>query len=259
LFGLASYQLYFMVILAWFYLLMPLWRHIVRHISQHPLRNLSIILILQIAFNYYSSYILTISSDNYYLNLAIQYRLSYLVLHYVFIFLLGAVCAVKYAEYEHFLTRRRSWLVYGFWGTLAGMLAYYYILLYLADYTPEAAVNTVHQLSPIGVLYTVAATLFWYASFAKTSLPIASRVLGVLGKYSFPVYLVHPLFMYYLSDFLASHALIMNAPVTILFFVLTVLLSITFGVFAHQFAHLFPRLGELFIGVKKRPVNMGTH
>lgn len=258
LFGLASYQLYFMVILAWFYLLMPLWRHLVRTIARHPVRNLSIILVLQIAFNYYSSYILTVSSDNYYLKLAVQYRLSYLVLHYVFIFLLGAICAIKYEEYEQFITRRRSWLLYSFWATLTGMLAYYYMLLYLDNYTPEAAVNTVHQLSPVGVLYTAAATLFWYASFAKINIPIAPQVLGVLGKYSFPAYLIHPLFMYYLNDYLSSHALLMSVPVTILFFILTVLLSLSFGVVAHQVAYLFPQLGNLLIGVKKRPIKMGT-
>ena len=58
LFGLASCQLYFLVILLWFYALMPLWRFLVRHIITHPLRNLGILLLLQIIFNYYSSYAL---------------------------------------------------------------------------------------------------------------------------------------------------------------------------------------------------------
>jgi len=216
LFGLASYQLYFLVILAWFYLLMPLWRPLVRNISRHPFRNLCLLLVLQIVFNYYSCYTLALDSDNYYINIALQYRLSYWVLHYVFIFLSGAVCAVKFEAYEKFLKRRRDWLLYGFAVTLAGMLAHYYILLYQAGYTPEAAVNTVQQLSPLGVLYTAATTLFLYSVFSKAG-PKTSSLLGLLGKYSFPIYLVHPFIMYYLSDYLVIHDHSLSVALPILF------------------------------------------
>lgn len=257
LFGLASYQLYFLVILTWFYLLMPLWRPIVKIVSRHPVRNLCFLLALQIAFNYYSCYALTLNSDNYYINTALQYRLSYWVLHYVFIFLLGAVCAVKFEAYEKFLKYRRDWLLYGFASTLAGMLAHYYILLYQTGYTPEAAVNTVQQLSPIGVLYTAATTLFLYSAFSTAGAKTA-RLLGLLGKYSFPIYLVHPFIMYYLSDYLATQGLVMNAAVTIMFFTLTVVLSLAFGVFADRFTAVFPLIGNLFMGSKKKTIKMGT-
>lgn len=257
LFGLASYQLYFLVILAWFYLLMPLWRPLVRNISRHPIRNLCLLLVLQIAFNYYSCFALTSNSDNYYINIALQYRLSYWVLHYVFIFLLGAVCAVKIEAYEKFLKLRRNWLRYGFAVTLAGMLSHYYILLYQEGYTPEAAVNTVQQLSPIGVLYTAATTLFLYSTFSNTGVK-TSRLLGLLGKYSFPIYLVHPFIMYYLSDYLATHALVMNTAVTVIFFTLTVILGLAFGVFTNRFSLVFPWVGNLLIGSKKKPIKMGT-
>lgn len=257
LFGLASYQLYFLVILTWFYLLMPLWRPIVRIVSRHPVRNLCFLLVVQIAFNYYSCYALTSNSDNYYITIALQYRLSYWVLHYIFIFLLGAVCAVKFEAFEKFLRHKKNWLLYGFAITLAGMLAHYYILLYQAGYTPEAAVNTVQQLSPIGVLYTAAATLFLYSAFSRAGAKTSS-VLGLLGKYSFPIYLVHPFIMYYLSDYLSTLELAMNVAVTIVFFTLTVVLSLSFGVLADRFTAIFPLLGNLIMGSKKKAIKMGT-
>ena len=61
-------------------------------ILENPISNLTVILVAQIAFNYYSSYYVEANSDNIIIRLAIQYRMSYLVFHYVFIFLFGAVC-----------------------------------------------------------------------------------------------------------------------------------------------------------------------
>ncbi|MGL5513875.1 MAG: acyltransferase family protein, partial [Sporomusa sp.] len=76
-FGLASYQLYFLVILVWFYTFMPLWRHLTSWIIKTPIISLFSLLLGQIAFNYYSSYILAAGFGNYYLDLAIQHRMSY--------------------------------------------------------------------------------------------------------------------------------------------------------------------------------------
>lgn len=253
LFGLASYQLYFLVILMWFYALLPLWRLAVKWICHNLARNLAILLVLQILFNYYSSYVLNPVSDNYYINLALQYRLSYLVLHYIFIFLLGAVCAVKLELFHDFISRRRQWLTYGFCGTLVGMLGHYYLLLYQADYSPEAAVNTVHQLSPLGVLYTVAAILFWYAVFFRPANGSIGTLFGCLGRYSFPVYLVHPFVMYYLSDYFAVQGLVMNVHMTLLFLLLTVIFSIAFGVFTYRAAAILPGLCELLTGARYKP------
>ena len=51
-FGLAKYQLYFLVILVWFYLLMPLWIKIIRSLT---LNKFEVIFFAQILFNYFSS------------------------------------------------------------------------------------------------------------------------------------------------------------------------------------------------------------
>ncbi|MPL81545.1 hypothetical protein SDC9_27473 [bioreactor metagenome] len=251
LFGLASYQLYFLVILLWFYALMPVWRFITVQIINNPVRNLSILLCLQIVFNYYSSYILHPLSTNFYLNLILQYRLSYWVAHYVFIFVLGAVCAIKYEEFLAFTRRRLGAINVFFYLSLIGMLLFYYYLLFIRNYTPEAAVNTAHQLSPIGVLYTYAATLFWFSLFShKRFSSHITLILQRLGDNSYMVYLVHPFVMYYLINYLTNHAIIMTVPVVISFFTLTVLISLCIAFIEKRLSKYIPLLSTLLLGSK---------
>ncbi|BBB92725.1 MAG TPA: acyltransferase [Methylomusa anaerophila] len=248
-FGLASYQLYFLVILMWFYLLMPLWRLIVRRIVNSPVPIMSVLLILQIVVNYYSSYLLQANFENRYLNIAIQHRMSYLIVHYVFIFILGAVCAVMYPQFAEALRRCQRSVWAFFTVSLAGMLAYYYFLLYFTSHGPESAVNIVHQLSPIGVIYTLAATLFWFRLFNTNAMPSGlSAFLSCLGKYSYPVYLVHPLVMYYLAGFLQLHHLPMTVAITVVFYVITVCASIAIAMAIRNLGLFVPFLNLLLTG-----------
>ena len=227
LFGLASYQLYFLVILMWFYALMPLWRIAVRAILSAPRLSLSLLLLLQIAINYYSCYLLELSFSNEYLNLALRHRLSYWVIHYGFIFLLGAVCALRYQQFLAFLHRSRNQVLWFFLISLVAMVGLYYGLIYGAGYSLEAAVNTNQQLSPTGVLYTLATTLFLMMVFEKKPLPAPlSSILHLLGNHSYVVYLVHPFVMYYLAAYLTNEAIMMTEPVVIAFYSATVFVSL---------------------------------
>lgn len=249
LFGLASCQLYFLVILLWFYTFIPLWRFMVRQIIDHPLRNLGILLLLQIIFNYYSSYLIKANLSNYYLNKALSYRLNYWVLHYIFIFLVGAVCAVKYADFEQGLIRYGRHIKTFFYLTTAGMLSFYYYLLFVSHYSPEQAVNTAHQLSPIGVLYTLGSTLFLFMLFNNRKMPkFITTIFSVLGKHSYLVYLIHPFVMYYLDAYLFRHNIVMSAAVVIIFYLLTIGISLTFALLIKQISKSFPIVSILLTG-----------
>ena len=249
LFGLASCQLYFLVILLWFYALMPLWRKMVKYIIQHPLRNLGILLLFQMVFNYYSSHLHATDFTNYYLQTALSYRLNYLVLHYIFIFLLGAVCAVKYQDFQLFLTRYQGQVNTFFYLATVGMLSYYYYLLKIAHYTPEAAVNTAQQLSTMGIIYTFAATLFFFMVFNQNNMPrIIEKTLGIFGKHSYLVYLFHPLAMYYLSTYLERHNIVMSAVIVIAFYVCTVTISLIFSLFITKVSKFLPIINFLLTG-----------
>jgi surface polysaccharide O-acyltransferase-like enzyme len=251
LFGLASYQLYFLVILLWFYALMPFWRFWVSHIINHPVRNLGIILLLQILFNYYSSYMLHADFSNHYVNKLIFHRLSYWIFHYLFIFLLGAVCAVKYARFKEMINNHQTFITTFFYLTLIGILSYYYYLLSALHYTPEAAVNTAHQLSPIGVFYTLSSTLFLFMVFSNETLPQGIKtILSKFGEHSYPVYLVHPLVMYYLSNYIAGQNLLMTALVTIAFYMATIGISLVFSLIIKKIGYFLPIISILLTGSK---------
>lgn len=259
LFGLASYQLYFLVIMLWFYALMPLWRAAVRWLMRNPARNLTLLLIIQILFNYYSSYVLRPAFNNHYLNMIVQYRLSYWVFHYIFIFLLGAMCAVQYREFKDLLGMYRKQITVFFTLSLISMLIFYYDLIYSRGYSPEEAVNTAHQLSPIGVVYTIAATLFWFMIFEYITL--GNRVesfLTSLGRHSYMIYLVHPLIMYYLTNFLIAKNIMMSAPITIAFFCITVIISLVAAVGVQFLGRYMPFVQTLLTGSKMPKFKTGT-
>ena len=252
-FGLASYQLYWLVILLWFYLLMPLWRWLLKGILSHPVATLPALLFAQILFNYYSSYLIVMTDQPHSLvELLLQYRLNYWVLHYLFIFLFGGYCAQNYQTVKQWIQYHRGLIVAFFISTLALMLIFYYFLLFKLHYTPEQAVNTAHQLSPAGILYTFASALFLLLCFQSYSLPkLPAKLLQALSTHSYAVYLVHPFFLYYLTELLGRLNLLFTAPVTIGFYVIVVTLSLAFGRIIKTLSQPYPLIGLLLIGSRK--------
>ena len=229
-FGLAKYQLYFLVLLIWFYLLMPLWIKLMRVMTW---KKFFVLFVAQIAFNYYSSYSVdlyqfTISlPEDSLLKLFLQWRLNYLVLHYVFIFLLGGFFGVHSQKFFQWMTARKKFIVCSFVTTLIFFLAYFYWLIYAKNYDILSTINTAHQLSPLGFLYTVAASIFLFMLFQCYQFPPPIQsLLKCLGDNSYLVYLVHPLAIAYLSLWLVESGRLMTAPNTIIFFAATALMSL---------------------------------
>ena len=230
LFGMASYQLYFLVILLWFYLLMPFWRGWVRQILQCPAVWLGLLFVVQMGFNYYSSYQLRPNFANAYLNLVIQYRMSWLPLHYLFLFLLGGVFAARYDETMSLLRRYHCRIRDFFLLSMGAMLAHYYFLLLIRHYSLEQSVNTVHQLSPAGLTYTLAACLYFMLRLEEPLPPMLQNTLKIIGRHSYGIFWIHPLFMYYIHQSLSVLGLPMNIPITVIFYAATVLASLGFTI-----------------------------
>ncbi|MBQ7705508.1 MAG: acyltransferase [Selenomonadaceae bacterium] len=229
-FGLAKYQLYFLVILIWFYLLIPLWIKIIKNLT---LIKFAAIFFLQIVFNYFSSYSTELFQltqslpDDSFLKMLLQWRLNYLVLHYVFIFLLGGILAVHSQKFFEWLTKNKKIVSAGFLAALTLHLGYFYFLVYERKFSLMAAVNTAHQLSPTGFLYTIAASIFLFMIFENFSFNKFLRAgLSVLGKNSYFVYLFHPLAITYLDLELKNLGQLMTATNAIIFYVLTVSISL---------------------------------
>ena len=229
-FGLAKYQLYFLVILIWFYLLMPLWIKILRGIT---IEKFIAIFIAQIFFNWFSSYSTELSyytlslPDDSLTKKFLMWRLNYLVLHYIFIFLLGGFFGIHSEKFFQWLKARKKIITESFFVTLTILLAYYYWLLGVKGVSILAAINTAHQLSPAGFLYTIAASIFLFMLFQCYRFGrLTQALLDSLGENSYLVYLIHPLVITYLVAWYADTGKLMTAPNTIIFFMLTVSISL---------------------------------
>ena len=219
-FGLAKYHLYFLVILIWFYLLMPLWISLVRRMT--PAR-LIILLAAQVAFDWWSSYCVGASE-----NLFVKWRLNWLVLHYLFVFVLGGVLGIYSERFFAWCAVHKKIISAAFLITLITLLGWFYSLVYVEGFSAEAAVNTAHQLSPPGIFYTIAASIFFFTLFEFGKLPTPLRTfLSVLGKNSYFVYLAHPFAIHYLSLGLGKLGLIMTAPNALIFYAVTVAVTLS--------------------------------
>ena len=249
-YGFGSYQLYFMVILLWFYLLMPLWIRLVRRMTP---KRLAVLFAAQIAFDYWSSFLLTPGSiENSLLRELVENRLNYWVTHYVFIFVLGGWLAVRYGKFLQFIGRRRGTISLFFFASFASMIGYYYYLLLARGYGAIGAINTAHQLCPLGVVYTLAASIFLFAVFTPDAYPAAIRpILSFLGRHSYFVYLAHPLAITYLGLALEKTGLVMTAPMAVAFYMAVVLLTLGAAVFMRRVGEKTPAVNGLTIGIWK--------
>lgn len=252
-FGVAKYQLYFLVILIWFYLAMPIWIWIIRRANRVVLLAL---LVFQIAFDSWSSFSVPFNvfvyalPDTSLLKPLLMYRLNYWVLHYVFIFLLGGYLAVHINAFHALMQRARGKITLFFFGSLIWLLAYYYDLLFTDGYQPIEAINTAHQLSPAGIFYTIAASLFFFTIFTYQRYPKwLNRVFHTLGYHSYFAYLFHPVAITYLALLLQHTRGIMTAPLALLFYLATLLLSIAAAAAARNAGNRVPLLNQLTIGV----------
>lgn len=255
-FGNAKYQLYFMVILIWFYLLMPLWRML---LARMTLPLLAGILLVQIAFDYWSSFSTTFNLYVYslpegtLLRALLFYRLNYWVMHYVFIFLLGGYVALHFDAFRAWMERNTARLYAFGILSLAALLAWYYKLLLVDGYTPLEGIYTAHQLAPLGIFYTIGATLALFAFFTRLGTENAlGRAFQLLGKHSYFIYLAHPVAITYLLMAIHGSGHVLTAPLALAMYAATLLLTLLGAIVVRRIGEIVPVLNELTIGLKPK-------
>ena len=255
-FGVTKYQLYFLVLLLWFYLLMPLWIWMVKKLD---MLWLLFLLGLQVMFDYWSSFSVPLNifvyslPDDSLLKPFFMYRLNYWVMHYIFIFVLGGWLAVHLQGFMAFMKKRRSLIAASFFLSLLTLLGYYYYLLGPQGYTQLEAINTAHQLCPAGIAYTICASLFFFTIFTYNDYPEwLKNLLHTLGRHSYFAYLVHPFFIGYLALALQKSGHIMTAGLALAFYGLTLLLSVIAAALCRRLGDAFPLVNALTIGVYKK-------
>ena len=167
---------------------------------------------------------------------------------YIFIFVLGGWLAVRWERFDQFMRSNVAPISIGFAVTLLGMLAHYYYIILIRGLPAEAAINIAHQLSPIGILYTIAASIFFFMLFSTVDFGAMKKVPAFLGRHSYFAYLVHPLVITYLVLEIQRAGLLMTAPVAVTLYLATAALSLTSaGAFAN-IGKTIPIVNRLTIG-----------
>ena len=162
-FGLGCYHLYFMVILLWFYASYPLWRRLLRIIIHQSIPFMLVLLfIFQLAFNWWTTHPglntagWSVLAKNFF-----DYRLNYLPLHYLLIFISGGLAACYWEKFIALLRRYSAMVCVIFAASVAWDVQSCYEAVTVKGYTLIDLANTYHQLSPQGLCYTIGSLLFF--------------------------------------------------------------------------------------------------
>lgn len=240
-FGLGCYHLYFMVILLWFYASYPLWRQLLRIIIHKSIPFMLVLLfIFQLAFNWWTTHPglntagWSVIAKNFF-----DYRLNYLPLHYLLIFMSGGLAACYWEKFIAFLRRYSAMVCMIFAASMAWDVQSCYEAVTVKGYTLIDLANTYHQLSPQGLCYTVGSLLFfclaldWLERKAQSEGSLAKpfyKAISILSSYSMLIYFVHPLLLDWLSSAYNHFGIIMTVKKVALSYVLLVLGSLALSI-----------------------------
>lgn len=240
-FGLGCYHLYFMVILLWFYASYPLWRQLLRIIIHQSIPFMLVLLfIFQLAFNWWTTHPglntagWSVLAKNFF-----DYRLNYLPLHYLLIFMSGSLAACYWQKFIALLRKYSTMVCVIFAASVAWDVQSCYEAVTVKGYTLIDLANTYHQLSPQGLCYTVGSLLFFCLALdwlerkaqAKGSLTnLLYKAISTLSTYSMLIYFVHPLLLDWLSSAYNHFGIIMTVKKVALSYVLLVLGSLALSI-----------------------------
>ena len=240
-FGLGCYHLYFMVILLWFYASYPLWRQLLRIIIHKSIPFMLVLLfIFQLAFNWWTTHPglntagWSVIAKNFF-----DYRLNYLPLHYLLIFMSGGLAAGYWEKFIALLRRYSAMVCMIFAASMAWDVQSCYEAVTVKGYTLIDLANTYHQLSPQGLCYTVGSLLFfclaldWLERKAQSEGSLAKpfyKAISILSAYSMLIYFVHPLLLDWLSSAYNHFCIIMTVKKVALSYVLLVLGSLALSI-----------------------------
>lgn len=240
-FGLGCYHLYFMVILLWFYASYPLWRQLLRIIIHQSIPFMLVLLfIFQLAFNWWTTHPglntagWSVLAKNFF-----DYRLNYLPLHYLLIFMSGSLAACYWQKFIALLRKYSTMVCVIFAASVALDVQSCYEAVTVKGYTLIDLANTYHQLSPQGLCYTVGSLLFfcltldWLERKAQSEGSLANllyKAISILSAYSMLIYFVHPLLLDWLSSAYNHFGIIMTVKKVALSYVLLVLGSLALSI-----------------------------
>lgn len=240
-FGLGCYHLYFMVILLWFYASYPLWRRLLCIIIHQSIPFILVLLfIFQLVFNWWTTHPgLNTAGWSVLAKIFFDYRLNYLPLHYLLIFISGGLAACYWEKFIALLRRYSAIVCLIFAASVAWDVQSCYEAVTVKGYTLIDLANTYHQLSPQGLCYTVGSLLFfclvldWLERKVQSEGSLAKpfyKAVSILSAYSMLIYFVHPLLLDWLSSAYNHFGIIMTVKKVALSYVLLVLGSLVLSI-----------------------------
>ena len=246
-FGLGCYHLYFMVILLWFYGTYPLWRKLLRIIIHHNHAFMLVLLfIFQLLFNWWTTHpgvnssTWSVLAKNFF-----DYRLNYLPLHYLLIFIGGGLAAVYWEKFLALLHKYAAGVIVLYLASIGWDVYSCYDAVKSKGYSLLDLANTYHQLSPQGLVYTIGSILFfclaldWLEKKSEGCAPavLLYKAISVLSAYSMLIYFVHPLLLDWITSAANYFGIIMTVKKVTLAYVLLVCGSLALSVLlTHLFA-----------------------
>lgn len=239
-FGLGCYHLYFMVILLWFYGTYPLWRKLLRIIIHHSHTFMLVLLfIFQLLFNWWTTHpgvnssTWSVLAKNFF-----DYRLNYLPLHYLLIFIGGGLAAVYWEKFLALLHKYAAGVIILYLASIGWDVYSCYDAVKSKGYSLLDLANTYHQLSPQGLVYTIGSILFFCLALdwlekKSGGCAIAAllyKAISVLSAYSMLIYFVHPLLLDWITSAANYFGIIMTVKKVTLAYVLLVCSSLALSV-----------------------------
>ena len=266
-FGLGCYHLYFMVILLWFYGTYPLWRKLLRIIIHHNHAFMLVLLfIFQLLFNWWTTHpgvnssTWSVLAKNFF-----DYRLNYLPLHYLLIFIGGGLAAVYWEKFLALLHKYAAAVIVFYLASIGWDVYSCYDAVKSKGYSLLDLANTYHQLSPQGLVYTIGSIFFfclaldWLERKANSTTDMSNscdtanmaplegscrrkategcapaaliyKAISVLSAYSMLIYFVHPLLLDWLTSAATYCGIIMTVKKVTLAYVLLVCGSLALSV-----------------------------
>ena len=257
-FGLGCYHLYFMVILLWFYGTYPLWRKLLRIIIHHNHAFMLVLLfIFQLLFNWWTTHpgvntsTWSVLAKNFF-----DYRLNYLPLHYLLIFIGGGLAAVYWEKFLALLHKYAAGVIVLYLASIGWDVYSCYDAVKSKGYSLLDLANTYHQLSPQGLVYTIGSILFfclaldWLERKANSTTDMAPlegscrrkategcalaallyKAISILSAYSMLIYFVHPLLLDWITSAANYFGIIMTVKKVTLAYVLLVCGSLALSV-----------------------------
>ena len=192
----ASYQLYYILLTIQFYLVLPLFLLLLKHIQKHPWRALSISSALQVLFLYFDyRYIQqgTLASSGVWQIVAVSQD-SFL-LTYQFYFILGGLAALYLKQARAFVLSHGKWIVGGFVLALAALWVHF---LLQVDVYHESLSYASSVLQPVMLFYSSVVIMLlcwlacrWASRTDRQGHPKGYRFWRTLSDASFGIYLLH--------------------------------------------------------------------